>query len=185
MSIFDTMLSDPTAMNNAGTSVTAVGDIIGGISHFQFGQQAQAAEDFQAAQLRQNAGQVEASAQRQAYDVNLQTKMVMSRALAVAAGSGGGASDPTVVSLIARDAARGAYLQSSALYGGESKARQMDLEADAKEFKGKNTAMNSDLVAGSQFFKAGTNIMQGAARDASLFQRFGAGGPKTYSDPTG
>lgn len=171
-------LSDPQAMNRAGTATEATGDAIGGISHLQFGIQAQQAAEYQAAQLRQNAGQQQASAQRQAFDVDRQSKYVASSALATAAASGAGASDPTVVNLIARNAGEFAYRKAVALYGGEDKARLLNAQADAKDYEGKNTLANSALVAGSQFFKAGTTLMKGQGRGESLFLRFRGGGPK-------
>jgi hypothetical protein len=155
------------------------GEIMGGISHYEFGQQAMQAAQFQAAQLRQNAGQVQASAQRQAFDVDRQAKYVASSALATAAASGGGASDPTVVNLMARNAGEFAYRKAVALYQGDDKARLMNLQADAKEYEGETTAANSDKVAAAQFLQGGASLLKGSARDSSLLQRFGAGGPRT------
>lgn len=178
MSFLEDMMSDPRALNSAGASVDAAGELIGGLSHLQFGMQAQRAAEFQAAQLRQGAGQAVASSQRQAFDIDRQSKYVASAALATAAASGGGASDPTVVNLISQNAQEFAYRKAVALYQGEDKARLMNMQASAKEYEGKSSMQNSALVAGSQLFKAGTTVMKGAARDASLFQRFGGGGPK-------
>ena len=167
------------ALSRVGNGVTAYGDVMGAVSHFQFGQQARAAAEYQAAQLRANAGQAQAASQRQAEDVGRQTQLVTSRALAVAGASGAGASDPGVVSLMANYAAEGAYKKAVALYGGDERARAMNAMADAKEYEGANTAFNSDQVAGSQLFAATTTLMKGKAREASLQQRFGAGMPGT------
>ena len=192
MSFFDsltTMIQAPPTMvlsapqqaaldlNTMDGITAATGEIMGGISHAQFGDQAKASADFQAEQLRQNAGQAQASAQRSAFDVSRQTDYANSRALAVAAASGGGASDPTVVNLIARNAGEGAYRQATALYGGDEKARLFNMQADAKEFEGANTQANSNQVAGSQFFKATSTLLGSEAKNASLLARFGAGGP--------
>jgi hypothetical protein len=177
MSFFDDLLNNPRALNNAGTVSQAAGEMIGGISHIQFGLQSRQAAEFQAAQLRQNANTALASSQRQAADVDLQSKYIASAALATAAASGGGASDPGVVTLMARNAAEGAYRKQVALYQGEDRARALNLSADAKEFEGKNVEANSIGVGASQFFGAGTTLLRGAAKDRSLFQRFGGGGP--------
>lgn len=188
MSWFDDLMSNPTSLNDVGTSIEAGGQITGALSHMEFGRQAAQAASFQAAQLRQNAGQAQASAQRQAFDVDRQSQYIASTALAHAAASGGGASDPTVVNLIARNASEFAYRKAVALYQGDDKARLDNLQADAKEYEGANTKANSDKVGYAQLFSAGTTLMKGSARDASLLQRFGGGGPKSstpFSDMTG
>lgn len=177
MSILDDLMVDPRALNQWGSGIQAGGEIIGGLSHIQFGQQAQAAANYQAQQLRINASEALASSQRQAYEVGRQADYVASTALARAAASGGGASDPTVVNLMARNAGEMAYRKSVALYQGEERARLLNMQADAKEFEGANVRANSMLVGASQFAAAGASLLRGSAKDASLYQRFGAGAP--------
>lgn len=167
----------PLAEAAVGGALQSFGSYMGGVSHIQYGLQAQQAAHFEATQLRINATQAQASAQRQAYDVGMQTQFITSRALAVAAASGGGASDPTVVSLIARDAARGAYLKSVALYQGDDRARLLDMQADAKEFQGRETRDNSMMVGASQFAYGGANSILNGAKVQSLYRRFGGGSP--------
>ena len=185
MSFLDDLLNSPQQLNAVGTGIEAGGAVVGGLSHIEFGQQAQQSAEFQAAQLRQNAGQAQASAQHAAYDVDRQAQYTASTALATAAASGGGASDPTVVNLIARNAGEFAYRKAVDLYQGDDKARLMNLQADAKEFEGANTKANSDMVGASQMFSAATSILKGSARDSSLLQRFGGGGPNSNLNPLG
>lgn len=185
MSFLDDLLNSPQSLNSVGTGIQAGGAIIGGLSHIQFGQQAQQSAEFQAEQLRQNAGQAQATAQHAAYDVDRQAQYTASTALATAAASGGGASDPTVVSLISRNAGEFAYRKAVALYQGDDKARLMNMQADAKEYEGVNTKANSDLVGGSQMVNAATNLMKGSERDSSLLQRFGGGGPNSNPNALG
>lgn len=175
-------LSNPGSVNGAGTALDVIGQIIGAQSHIQFGQQAREAAQFQADQMRQNAGQAQAASQRQAYNADIQTKLVMSRALAVAAASGGGASDPTVVNTMARIASEGAYRKAVALYQGDEAARRMEMQAQATEYQGKETQANSNLVGASQFLSAGTSLMRGMARGASLRQKYGGDGPAVNGD---
>jgi hypothetical protein len=151
--------------------------VIGAASHFSFGQTAAAGETFQANQLRQEASNAAGTGQRQSQDTQLQSQYIASRALAVAAAGGGGASDPGVVSLMARNAQVGAYKQSVALYQGQDKARALGLSAAAHDYQGKEIAFNSDLVAGSQTFGAATTLMSRDASNASLYKRFGGGMP--------
>lgn len=134
------------------------------------GQQTQQAKQFEADQLRQNGGQAQAAAQRTAADIERQTQMVVSRSLAVAAASGGGASDPTVVNMIAQNAAEGAYRKAVALYGGDEKKRSADTQADALEYEGKNARAGSLLAGGS-------SLLAASAQAASLYQRFGNNQP--------
>lgn len=173
-------------LNATGGALDAFGQAAGGVSHVMFGIQARQAAQFQAAQYQQNANSAEASSQRTAFDIDRQTQFITSRALAVAAGSGGGASDPTVVNLIARDAGEGAYQKQLALYGGTDKARLDNEQADAKSFEGKTTFDNSLEVGAAAYAGGATNLMKSQARGASLFQRFGGGGVGgSGSDVTG
>lgn len=172
-----TFLEDLLRLNSNQTAAEIASDIFGGLSHIQSGVSAKRAADFQAAQIRQNAGQVQASAQREAANVDRQAQYVASAALASAAASGGGASDPTVVNLIARNASEMAYRKSVALYEGDDKARAMALQAAATEYSGK-AAKAQGVVSGlGSIYKAKTSLLTGQAREASLLERFGGGGP--------
>lgn len=180
----------PLNMNAVGGAVDAFGQSFGGVSHVMFGIQARQAAQYQATQLRQNANSAEAASQRTAFDIDRQTQFITSRALAVAAASGAGATDPTVVSLIARDAGQGAYERAAALYGGADRARLDRESADAKEYEGKTTLVNSLEVGAAAYAGGATNLLKSQARGASLFQRFGGGGPSlggfgNGSDTTG
>lgn len=170
-------------LNSWGTNADVTGQLIGAVSHLTFGLQSKQAGDYQAEQLRQNSSDVQGSGQRAALDEDRKTQLVNSAALASAAASGGGASDPGVVNIMARTAGEGAYRRATALYQGNDKARLMNMQADAKDYEGKTTLLNSELVAGSQVFNAGTSFLKGEARGASLYQRFGGGGPKVSSAP--
>lgn len=170
-------LDDLIAMNTAGYNINALGQVMGAVSHLSYGLTARRGEEFQAAQLRQEAGNAAASGQRSAADVQLQSQYIASRALAVAAASGGGASDPSVVNLMAKNAQVGAYKQSVALYQGADRSRALNLQASAKEYTGKEIAFNSEQVAAGQLFRAGTTLMARDASNSSLFKKYGAGAP--------
>lgn len=170
---------DPIALQQEATSADVGGALFAALSTLQAGNQARKAANFQAEQLRQQAGQQQAAAQRQAADIGRQGDMIASTALAHAAASGGGASDPTVINLIARNAGESAYRQAVALYGGDDAARVMQLQADAREYEGKQAQFNGVANAAAQGMGARASLLKGQAREASLYQRFGAGGPKT------
>lgn len=182
MSALDDLLADPRALNRWGATSDAAGQLTGAIGHIQFGMQAQQAAEFQADQLAQNANTAAAAGQRRAADVDRTSKIMASNALATAAASGGGASDPGVVNIIANVAAEGAYRKAVALYEGDDKARALNLAADTKQYEGKAAKANSILPAAASVFRAGSTLLQGGARDASLYQRFGMGGPTPADD---
>lgn len=97
---------------------------------------AKEADDFAAAQYTQNAGEIIAASQRAANDETRQAKLVQSRAVALAAASGAGASDVSVVNLVSRIRGEGSYRAQTQLYQGESQARQMRMAAKAKSYEG-------------------------------------------------
>jgi hypothetical protein len=97
----------------------------------------------------------------------------------VAGASGAGASDPTVVNIISRMAGEGAYRGAVALYGGQDRARYLNLQADAKDYEGQILRSQSESAGKSQAVAGAASLLRGTVRDSSLFQRFGGGGPAT------
>lgn len=134
----------------------------------------QQADEFEAKQLEQNAGQAIAASQRVALDRARDARYVQSRALAVAAASGGGVSDPTVVNLIGRIAGEGAYRQGLALYEGEDRARAMRMAAATKRFEGTMAIEEGDMSADAFATQGMGSLVKGGA---SLFSKYGGKGP--------
>ena len=176
------MTRTPLDLSQEATQTDVGAALLSALTQLQAGSQARDALNYQAQQLRANAGQAQASAQRQAYDIGRQGEILASNALARAAASGGGASDPSIVNLIARNAGESAYRQAVALYGGNDEARMMRMQAQGKEFEGQQAMRNGVENAIATGYGARATLMKGMARDASLFQRFGGGGPKTEGD---
>lgn len=174
MSTLDTLLK----LSAKQTEYELFGDFAGGLSTIQQGIAGRRSADFVAKQLRQNAGQAQAMAQRAAYNEDRNAKYVASAALASAAASGGGASDPTVVNLIARNAGEMAYRKQLALYEGEDKARMLNLQADATQYSGKSGQANAIIGGAGSIYNARSTVMKGQAREASLRERFGGDGPR-------
>lgn len=139
--------------------------------------QAQAQADaFKAAQYEQQAGQSIATGQRQAIEQKRQAQLLQSRALAVAAASGAGASDPTVVHLIAQIGGEGAYRAAVAMYDSEEKARQLRLNAAASRYEGDAALLGGEAQKSAYDTSAVSSLLSGAG---TLYTRFGMGGPKT------
>lgn len=145
----------PLPLLAAGTLASAAGTLMGGAT-------AQAAADAEAAQMRQAAGQSRATAQQEAIQERRRAELAQSRALALAAASGGGASDPTVVNTVGALEREGEYNALSALYEGEERARGLDLGARMRRFEGASNRRGS-------YFSAGTNLLMGGG---SLLEKY-------------
>lgn len=147
------------ALSVIGALVSAAGSIVGGIAA---NNQAKA----QAQAMTVRAGEERAASQREAIDRSREAKLVMSRQQAVAAASGGGAADPTVVNLMAGVAARGDYNSATALYEGETKGRGLEYQATLTRMQGRQA-----MFAG--FINGASSILSGF----SNFQSYAGSGP--------
>jgi hypothetical protein len=154
-----------TVASLAMTAVSAVGTIMGGSA-------ANDAAKFEAKQMEQQAGQERAASQRVALEKRRESRLVNSRVTAVAAGSGAGATDPTVIDLLGENEAAGEYNALSSLYEGEEKARGLEMGASARRYEGK-------VAKQSAMLKGGATLLGGAAGSmgsGSLFDKYGQGG---------
>ena len=140
----------------AATAATAAGSILGA------GSESKALRG-EAAQLDYNAGQRRASSQRQAIDERRDADLAGSRALALAAASGGGADDPTVVNLVSGIHGEGEFRALTALYDGNTDAAQMEREADARRKEAKIAKRTGYLKAAGSILSSGS----------TLYDRFG------------
>lgn len=178
-------------MAEAGTLVQAAGLALqagGAIQSQQAAKKAaaarRAAAEFEAQQLEQNAGQSISAAQRQAFETERTGKYTASRALALAAASGGGASDPTVMGTISQLASETAYRRSLDLYQGEERARQLRLGATAARVSGEIGAEGVLNQGRAAVVQAESGIVSDVARGyrpsstpvsdgASMYRRYG------------
>jgi hypothetical protein len=172
---------------------SVVGNVVGGALEMEgynraadasrlAGQRRNVASQFEAEQLEQNAGQVVAASQRDALEERRRADLMASRALALAAASGGGSSDPTVVNIIAKLKGEGSYRSAVALYRGETEARRLRMGAKAKRYEGavaeeggEYQAAGYETMAVASLFKTvGSSI----GPTKSLFERYnGSDGP--------
>jgi len=159
-----------------GTLLQAQGYRSQGQSAKQQGQAEQQAANYRAEQLDQIAGQSIAASQRVAQEQRRQARLLASRALAVAAASGGGASDSSVTRIIADIHGEGAYRAAVALYEGEDRARQERMAASATRYEGELAAQS-----GSNAAKAGNIMALGSLLSGgmSLYEKYkGANSPE-------
>lgn len=134
------------------------------------GQRKNVESQFEAEQMEQQAGQTIAASQRTALDQRRQANLLASRALALAAASGGGASDPTVVRIIAGIKGEGAYRSAVSLYRGEEEARKLNLGAQGKRYEGA-TAEEAGLKQGASYDALATAALFDSA--GSLAGKYG------------
>lgn len=138
-----------------------------------------AALQFQAQQATVNAGQAVAASQQTSADIARQGALIQSRAQALAAASGGGAVDPTVVTLMSRNAGEIALRRNIALYQGEEQARTLMETAKARNYDASLAVDGGNTKAQAYENAATTSLLKGAG---SMFAKYGFGQPKA-SDP--
>jgi len=150
-------------MGGLAAPLMVTGSLLSAYGQASQGALAEQVGRYTAASKRQEANQAIGESQLSAEEAQRQSDYVASRALAVAAASGGGASDPTVVNILSRIAGEGAYRKSVALYEGQSKAQALRSEANIAEAGG--TAEKRGRYIG-----AASTLMSGGS---SLYSRFG------------
>lgn len=160
---------------------TAVGGLmqVGGYSQAAdasrvAGRRQNVASQFEAEQLEQQAGQSVAAAQRDAKEEKRRADLAASRAIALAAASGGGASDATVVKIIADLKGEGAYRSAVALYRGEENARRLRMAAKGKRYEGAVAEEGGQLKGSSYDTMAAASLFN---TGATLFGRYGGKPP--------
>lgn len=144
-------------------------------------EQRMAAGEFQAKVMEQRAGQEIAFAQHQGIEEKRVAGLVASRALAVAAASGGGASDTTVVNLISKVKGEGAYRAGVRLYEGESRARNLRLAASAKRYEGATGVAEAYQAQKITNRMAFANLLIGSG---GLYGKYGGGSGGNNMTPT-
>lgn len=173
-------MGDPvtTALMVGGTVLSAVGQYQQGkaqqkLMNYQ-AQQAQNIANAQAAQLEYKAGQERAAAQQRMIEAGRQKRVALSRAQALAASSGWGSLDPSVINLLGDLETQGEYNKGTAYYEGEESAKGAEYDAALTRSQGTAQA-NIDRFSGKMYKQAGiigatTTLMQGGS---SLMDKYG------------
>ena len=133
------------------------------------------ADEFEAKQLDIEAAGSRGVGLRSAADEILKTENINSTALARAAASGAGASDPTVMHIISRTAGEGAYRSALAMYEGEAQARLDMQKASALRYEGDVSAADAGVAARMARMTAGATALSGAARGLSMYDKYWSG----------
>lgn len=140
--------------------------ILGAAGTIMGGQAEKRAAESTAMQLERNAGLSRAVSQLEAVQRRRSARYAQSRAQAVAAASGAGASDPTVVNLIASLEGEGEMGALASLFEGEESARNMEYAAQVARRTGKAASTGASI-------KAASTILGGAS---SWYDKYGGGG---------
>lgn len=131
----------------------------------------QAAAALEAQAFEAQAGQAIAASQRDVFDVQRLGRLAQSRAIALAAASGGGvATAPTVIKIVGGIAGETAYNAGRALYAGEEKARQLRMQAIAKQLEGEIAFAEGEEEALNQGFSGEVGAILARFRGAAKAQ---------------
>jgi hypothetical protein len=166
------MASSTTAatLTAVSTAVAAAGTLMAGAAQSEALKAGAKAEgelaEYKANQLKVEAGQRRASAQRAAIEERRKGRLAQSRATAVAAASGGGVVGTDVENILANLGAEGEYNAQAALYEGDQEARGMEDQANAELYGSKlNKSMASyqaRVARNSSYVSAGGDLLKGA-----------------------
>lgn len=173
------------ALQIGSTVLSAGSQVAKGAAAQTIAAQRQAADEFEAAQLQTEATASRGVGMRASQDQTLNTELVNSKALANAAASGAGASDPTVMNIMARTAGEGAYRSTLAMYEGEAQARLDVAKAGALQYQGAVGVAGANIAAQQSNIAAASTLLSGAVKAGSLYDRFYAGPTPTASSATG
>lgn len=133
---------------------TILGGVAGAAGQAQAGEAANATAKYQALVARQNANAEEATGQRQAIEERRKAAFTSSRIRAVAAASGAGADDPSVLNLEADVNAQGEYNAMSRLFTGASAGQAQRQNAMLTTLAGRNERDASYAAAGGTILKS-------------------------------
>ena len=134
-----------------------------------------AALEFEAGQQEIAAQESSGVALRAAQDEVLKARTVNSTALAKAAASGAGASDPTVMAVLSRTAGEGAYRSALAMYEGEAQARLDRMRAAALRYQGAVGEADAQTAAQQSGIGVASTLLSGGVRLLSMYDKYWAG----------
>lgn len=167
----------------AGAGISAAGTLAGGDAQGQ-ASTALAAYERQSGRMQQLAAQQAANEARAVagaagYQQTIEKRLVASRAQAIAASSGGGASDTTVQNLQAGIENLGSYNKLAKLYEGENRARGLAYEGNLAAIEGQNRGAleeYSGQIARRQARQKALETIVGGGTD--IFSKYGKYLPK-------
>lgn len=161
----------------AGAVVSAAGTIASGNAEADLAMRQGVARNqsaqFEAKQLDINAKDEKAMAQREAQQLGRQKRLALSSLQAKGAASGFSATDPSNLAIADEISKYGTLQEDMAMYGGESRANDLRLNAASRRYSGANeleyAAQYGDARRTAAKYSAFGTILGGASTMASRF----------------
>ncbi len=138
--------------------MAGLGDIVKGYGQLRAGKEAKRSGKLESVELEKRASTRRAVGHRDAAEERRNADLAYSRALAVAAASGAGVSDPTVVKLFADLQAEGDYRVLSRLFVAEDEAQGIAYRSKVALREGKARSKLSKYQAASSALGAGESF---------------------------
>jgi hypothetical protein len=129
-----------------------LGGVLSGVGTIFSGIQANAAAKFEAKQMKAKGDAEFAKSQREGIQHRKEKDLVLSRQRAVAAASGGGASDPSITEIMSKTEQQGEYNAMVDMYNGATARNDLYRSAAVRKKEGKSALFGSFLKAGSTIF---------------------------------
>ncbi len=150
----------------------------------QEGAARQQAAEYEAQQQRVKAGQERAASQQRLQVTRKQERLIQSQLQARAAASGGGATDPGIITLSGDIAKEGEYRALQDLYIGEERARSLEQGADLSSFEGAEAMRAGKARERAGYMQAAGTLLGGAGSAGSLYGKYyPEGGSSTLNAP--
>lgn len=170
-------LSDllPLSLQASATILGAGSQLARGEAMSAIGARRAAEQQYEAKQLVAEGEQSRGVGLRAAQDETLRGETVNSAALARAAASGAGASDPTVMNIMERTSGMAAYRAALAMYEGEAQARLDVTRAGALNFEAGTNVADAAAAKREAGMGAVSTLLSGGTKALSMYQRFYSG----------
>lgn len=124
----------------------------------------QQAADYQAEQMRVNAGQERAMSQRRAIEASREKRLTQNSLITRAAASGGGTLDGSVVKIMGDLEEEGEYNKGVALYEGEERARDLESGAAIQTYEGEQAKIAGKMRKRAGYLEAGSTLLSGSSK---------------------
>lgn len=151
------------ALKAIGTVVSVIGSIQQFQANKAAAKQAEMNAEAEAQWNEREAGLTQASKQREAIRAREEGKFISSRAGAIAAASGAGALDPSIVNIMGGIEEETDLRVKTALFEGEEGANRFNYQAGINRATGSARAASFRSKATGNLFSAGTTLLSGGA----------------------
>lgn len=153
-----------SGMGIAGSIVQSVGTNMGATGQYLEGKSRESTAYAEAGQLERNASQLKAQGQFEGEEELRKSRLIQSRIIAVAGASGASVLDPTVLNIIGINAAEGGLAAATRRYNAESKAKDMEYQAQIRRQEGKAHAKAARWAAGGTAVSGfGSSMVSGSS----------------------